>query len=116
MSVPKDRFLGEITQVMDDIQNNIFQKALKFRETNTRTIGVRDDFYSFFTPLDPEKSEIHGGFALSPWCGEDACEEKIKEDLGVTIRCIPFVADAENGKCVCCGRTDSRPVIFAKAY
>ena len=116
MSVPKDRFLGEITQVMDDIQNNIFQKALKFRETNTRTIGVRDDFYSFFTPLDPEKSEIHGGFALSPWCGEDACEEKIKEDLGVTIRCIPFVADAENGKCVCCGRSDSQPVIFAKAY
>jgi len=116
MSVPKDRFLGEITQVMDDIQNNIFQKALKFRETNTRAIGVRDDFYSFFTPLDPEKSEIHGGFALSPWCGEDACEEKIKEDLGVTIRCIPFVADAENGKCVCCGRSDSQPVIFAKAY
>lgn len=116
MSVPKDRFLGEITQVMDDIQNNIFQKALKFRETNTRTIGVRGDFYSFFTPRDPEKPEIHGGFALSPWCGEDACEEKIKEDLGVTIRCIPFVADAENGKCVCCGRTDSQPVIFAKAY
>jgi len=116
MSVPKDRFLGEITQVMDDIQNNIFQKALKFRETNTRTIGGRDDFYSFFTPRDPEKSEVHGGFTLSPWCGEDACEEKIKEDLGVTIRCIPFVADAENGKCVCCGRPDSRPVIFAKAY
>jgi prolyl-tRNA synthetase len=115
-SVPKDRFLGEITHVLDDIQNNIFQKALKFKETNTRAIGGKDDFHSFFTPRDAESNEIHGGFALSPWCGEDACEEKIKEDLGVTIRCIPFSADAEKGECVCCGRSDSQPVIFAKAY
>ena len=116
ISVQKDRFLGEITHVMDDIQNNIFQKALTFRETNTRTIGGKDDFYSFFTPQDPERSEIHGGFSLSPWCGDGACEKKIQEDLGVTIRCIPFVADAENGECVCCGRSDSQPVYFAKAY
>jgi prolyl-tRNA synthetase len=116
VSIPKDRFLGEITQVLDDIQNNIFQKALKFKEANTREIGGKDDFYSFFTPRDPEKSETHGGFALSAWCGENACEEKIKEDLGVTIRCIPFVTEAEKGECICCGRSESRPVVFAKAY
>ena len=115
-SLEKDRFLAEIPQILDDIQNNLFQRALQFREANTRTIDDKAAFYSFFTPQDMERPEIHGGFAMSPWCGANECEEKIKEDLGVTIRCIPFTADAENGACICCGRSDSPPVIYAKAY
>jgi prolyl-tRNA synthetase len=115
-SLERNRFLTEIPRILDRIQNNLYQRALQFRETHTHAIGDKDAFYAFFTPQNLERPEIHGGFALSPWCGANQCEEKIKEDLGVTIRCIPFAADAEKGACVCCGRTDSRPVIYAKAY
>jgi prolyl-tRNA synthetase len=63
-----------------------------------------------------EKPEIHGGFTLSHWCGEEKCETKIKEDLKVTIRCIPFDNETETGKCIYCGGASSRRVIFSKAY
>jgi len=116
ISLKRDHFLAEIPRILDDIQNNLYSQALQFRETHTHSIGDKDAFYSFFTPQNLERPEIHGGFALSPWCGANECEEKIKEDLGVTIRCIPFTADAENGACICCGRPDSQPVIYAKAY
>ncbi|MEJ2662092.1 MAG: proline--tRNA ligase, partial [Desulfobacteraceae bacterium] len=60
--------------------------------------------------------EIHGGFALSHWCGSPSCEAKIKEDLMVTIRCLPFDADPEEGRCISCGAPSSKRVVFAKAY
>jgi prolyl-tRNA synthetase len=63
-----------------------------------------------------EKPEIHGGFALAHWCGDKGCEAKIKEDLSVTIRCIPFGRGAETGTCVVCGGKSRKPVVFAKAY
>ena len=53
-------------------------------------IDTKEEFYAFFTPKNKEKPELHGGFALSHWCGNADCEEKIKEELKVTIRCIPF--------------------------
>ncbi len=115
-SLKRDRFLAEVPDILTDIQNSLFQKALEFRENHSHTIDDKAAFYSFFTPQDPQKPEIHGGFALSPWCGADACEEKIKEELGATIRCIPFAADAEPGACICCGKPGSRRVIYAKAY
>jgi prolyl-tRNA synthetase len=53
---------------------------------------------------------------LSHWCGEESCEAKIKEDLTVTIRCIPFDAPQEPGPCICCGKPSTQRVVFAKAY
>jgi prolyl-tRNA synthetase len=53
---------------------------------------------------------------LAHWCGNDACEAKIKEDLTVTIRCVPFDAEDEAGRCICCGQPSRRRVVFAKAY
>ncbi|MBU4011951.1 MAG: proline--tRNA ligase, partial [Proteobacteria bacterium] len=73
-------------------------------------------FKEFFTPENLEKPEIHGGFALSHWCGSDECESRIKEDLSVTIRCIPFDIENEKGECVYCGRPSTNRVVFAKAY
>ena len=76
----------------------------------------RGDFYTFFTPKNSEKPEIHGGFAMSHWCGSEECESKIKEDLNVTIRCLPFDAEKEDGRCICCGAPSTQRVVFAKAY
>jgi prolyl-tRNA synthetase len=115
-SVPRDQFIKTIVQVLDEIQKNLFDRALRFREENSTQIDTSDDFYAFFTPQKPEKAEIHGGFALSHWCGNEACEEKIKTDLSVTIRCIPLNAEKETGRCIACGEESVQRVVFAKAY
>ncbi|QTA84521.1 proline--tRNA ligase [Desulfonema magnum] len=115
-SLKRDQFVAEITNILDEIQDTLFQRALTFREKNTIIINDNKQFYEFFTPQNQDKPEIHGGFSLSPWCGSEECESKIKEDLSVTIRCIPFDNEAEKGNCICCGKPDSKQVIFAKAY
>jgi prolyl-tRNA synthetase len=115
-SLKKDRFVAEITNILDEIQNTLFERAVSFRETHTTSIDKQKEFYEFFTPKNLEKPEIHGGFALSHWCGSGECESKIKEDLSVTIRCIPFDGESEKGECICCGKKSTRRVVFAKAY
>ncbi len=115
-SIPKDRFVAEVTDILDEIQEALFTRALDFRKENTVTIEGNAAFYDFFTPKNPDKPEIHGGFAICSWCGEAACEQKIKEDLAVTIRCIPFEQESGPGPCVGCGKPGSHRVVFAKAY
>jgi prolyl-tRNA synthetase len=70
----------------------------------------------YFTPRDQEKPEIHGGFALAHWCGAETCEATIKNDHGVTIRCLPLAAEREQGNCISCGKPSHQRVVFAKAY
>ncbi len=117
-SIKRDVFIKEITSILDNIQKNLYDRALAFRKDNTVVIDGKDDFYNFYTPKNPEKPEIHGGFSMSHWCGSEDCETKIKEDLMVTIRCIPFETDStgEQGKCICCGNKSTGRVIFSKAY
>jgi prolyl-tRNA synthetase len=115
-SMPRETFIGRVAEILDDIQNTIYTRARDFRETHTRQIDQKSDFDAFFTPRNADKPEIHGGFALSHWCGRAECEARIKEDLTVTIRCIPFDLAAEKGACICCGETSAQRVIFAKAY
>ncbi|MBT4575842.1 MAG: proline--tRNA ligase [Candidatus Cloacimonetes bacterium] len=111
-----DDFVNNLTEILDNIQQNIYQKALKFRRENTKDIDDNKEFYKFFTPQNKKNPEIHGGFANSHWCGSLDCEEKIKTDLKVTIRNIPNKAQKEDGKCICCGKPSIKRVIFAKAY
>ena len=115
-SIPRDQFIKTIVLMLDEIQDNLFDRALRLRQENTRHIDSKEDFYTFFTPKNPEKPEIHGGFALAHWCGSQRCEEKIKADLSVTIRCIPQDAEQETGSCIACGDKSTQRVIFAKAY
>jgi prolyl-tRNA synthetase len=115
-SIERDRFVGEITHILDDIQQALFDRALLFRKAHTVTLDDKKEFYKFFTPENLQQPEIHGGFALSHWCGNDHCEAKIKEDLSVTIRCIPLSGPSEKGECIYCGGPSSGRVVFAKAY
>jgi prolyl-tRNA synthetase len=116
ISVKRDQFVAEMTTTLDEIQQNLFQRALDFREAHTIEIDDPKTFYDFFTPQNAEKPEIHGGFAISDWCGSANCEIKIKEDLAVSIRCIPFDSEAGKGRCICCGKKSENRVVFAKAY
>ena len=117
--VATGKFVGQVTEILDSIQNNLLQRATEFRDANTRAIDSKEEFYAFFTAKNSAKPEIHGGFALAHWDGSRAVEEQIKADLKVTIRCIPFddpVIPPTPGTCPFTGNPSQRRVIWAKAY
>jgi len=106
-------------ELLDSIQQNLFDRAKKFRDAHTRTIDSKEEFYDFFTPKDSGKPEIHGGFALAHWNGSREIEEKVKNDLKVTVRCIPLddpASPSESGHCVITGESSARRVLWAKSY
>ncbi len=108
--------IATVVDQLEDIQNALFERAKRFRDSHIHKIDSKEEFYSFFTPKNAENPEIHGGFALCHWCGDPQVEEKIKEDLGVTVRCIPLDAPQEEGKCPFSGKKSHQRVIYAKAY
>lgn len=96
-----------VKNLLEEIQANIYQKALKHRESMTRTVDTYDEF----------KTEIEkGGFILAHWDGTTETEEKIKEETKATIRCIPFDGDKTPGKCMVTGKPSACRVIFARSY
>jgi prolyl-tRNA synthetase len=115
--LPANQAVERIAEILQSIQDNLFARALALREQHARDIDSTEEFYNFFTAQNSNKPEIHGGFARAHWCGSAECEAKIKDDLKVTIRCIPFDAPNDNGECICgCGQPSTRRVIFAKSY
>ncbi|HEY3417614.1 MAG TPA: proline--tRNA ligase [Armatimonadota bacterium] len=113
----RDEFITGIAGLLEEMQNNLFERAKAYRDENTKVIEAWDEFRSFFTPQNPKNPEIHGGFALAYWCEDPACEDKINDELSVTIRCIPFDSEEHGvGKCICCGKDAKKRVVFAKSY
>ncbi len=112
-SVKREEFVSRLPGILDDIQTSLYNSARDYREKHTHQIDEKPAFYDFYSKKD---EGISGGFVRSHWCGSEACEKQIKEDLSVTIRCIPFDSSTEEGGCVCCGKPSSRRVLFAKAY
>lgn len=108
--------VARLTETLDEIQEQLYQKALLHRDARIKKIDSKEEFYAYFTPKNHEHPEIHGGFALSHWSGEEEVEKKIKEELGVTIRCIPLEGESEEGSCVITGKQSRRRVIYAKSY
>ena len=107
---------AQLPAMLQEIQDALYARALEYRNANTKPIDTRDEFYAFFTAKNPQKPEIHGGFARSHWCGSGKCEEVIKTDLKVTIRCIPFDSPEEAGTCVVCAAPSKKRVLWAKSY
>ncbi len=114
--VTKEDLVAKIGEHLDAIQNDLFTKARRFRDEHIRRIDTKEEFYAYFTARNADKPEIHGGFALCHWSGDEEVEKQVKEDLGVTIRCIPLDAAIENGRCVISGKPSNKRVIFAKSY
>lgn len=115
--VDKDEFVENITQTLEDIQQGLLQRALDHRAENTKEIDSYDAFVKFFTPESKKRPEVHGGFAMSHWCDAEACENKINDELSVTIRTVPFDrAESGAGECICCGQPSPGRVVFAKSY
>lgn len=96
-----------VKDLLEDIQSNIYQKALKHREELTREVNSYEEF----------KEEIEkGGFLLCHWDGTPETEEKIKAETKATIRCIPLDGDKTPGKCMVTGKPSKQRVIFARNY
>jgi prolyl-tRNA synthetase len=116
--LPSAEVVATLSAILQEIQNNLFTRAQGFRNQHTVRIDSKADFYDFFTPKNSERPEIHGGFALAHWSGESEVETQIKEDLKVTIRCIPFSTElrGEPGKCPFSGKPSKGRVVFGKAY
>jgi prolyl-tRNA synthetase len=120
-SIARDAFVKDVGALLDDIQANLLARARAHQREHTRVIDERDEFYAFFTPkggaaADGEAQEIHGGFALSHWSGEAEVETRLKNELGVTLRCIPFELGDGPGTCPFSGKPSRQRVVWAKAY
>ncbi|MFI3298598.1 MAG: proline--tRNA ligase [Rikenellaceae bacterium] len=97
-----------VEKLLEDIQNNIFQKALDYRASMTTEVDSYEEFKSVL--------EEKGGFISAHWDGSAEVEEQIKAETKATIRCIPVDSKDEQGVCIVSGRPSSRRVLFAKSY
>lgn len=97
-----------VSDLLEEIQTNIYQRALTFRAENTHEVDTWDEFTKIL--------EENPGFISAHWDGSSETEEKIKELTKATIRCIPLDAVEEEGKCIFTGNPSKGRVIFAKSY
>jgi len=106
-SVPQGEIIEAASKLLDEIQRSLFERALQFREENSRRIDGYDEFKEFMEG---------GGFAWCHWCGSEDCEVSVQEETSATIRGIPLDGEKEEGKCIYCGKPSQMRVVFAKAY
>ncbi|MDA3781016.1 MAG: proline--tRNA ligase [Bacteroidales bacterium] len=107
--ITQDNIEEYIEKLLEEIQTNIYQKALTFRKENTHQVDTYEEF--------KEVLEKKGGFIEAHWDGTEETEQKIKKETKATIRFIPLDSEDKNeGKCMITGKPSSKRVIFAKAY
>ena len=111
----RSEFLAKVTDILDEMQQGLYDRALTLRTENTRDIDSLEEFKAYFTPKNGNKPEIHGGFAVCHFVDEPEIE-KILKPLKVTPRCIPLDQQDEPGKCIFTGKPTNKKAIFGKSY
>jgi len=106
--VGRDGLKRAVLETLDAVQKGLFERALRFREEHTREIADYEDMKRVL--------EETPGFVRTFWCGDAACEDRVKEDTKATIRVIPFDQPQAMGRCVACGKEGKSLVLFAKSY
>ncbi len=106
MKVSKEEVVSKIEELLVDIQNNLFESAKKRRDSKIYEVSTYDEF------LNTTKEKT--GFIKTKWCGEQSCEDKIKEDTTYKSRCI--IDETTEGNCVCCGKKAKYEIYFGKQY
>jgi prolyl-tRNA synthetase len=107
-TVSQEGLVERIENLLEEIQQNIYQKALTFRQENTTEV---DDYEEFKRLLDEKP-----GFLSAHWDGTAETEQRIKDETKATIRCIPLDGKLEEGKCILTGKPSKQRVLFARAY
>ena len=108
IEVDIDKLADKIAELLTQIQQDMYDRAKKHLEEHTYEATSREEFEKIFA----EKS----GFVKAMWCGETECEEKIKEDMAVTSRCMPFEQKCLSDTCVYCGKPAKKMVYWGRAY
>ena len=106
--VSLDELEAKVAELLEDIQNSLFKKALDHREETTNVALTYDEFKDIVATKP--------GFVKAMWCGDVECENKIKEDTTATARCMPFEQEELSDTCVCCGKKAKAMVYWGKAY
>ena len=101
--------------ILEEIQSNLYDQAIAFRETHSCEIDSEEDFRAYFAPPSGEPTPPHGGFAWAHFCGDEDVEKRINDELSVTVRCVPL-ADGEPGTCIFTGKPSLKRVVWAKSY
>jgi len=107
-SLPLSGIGSAIVTLLNDIQQNMYSRALAFRNENIRKADTWEEF--------KELLDTKGGFISAHWDGTAETEEQIKEETKATIRCIPLENPLEDGKCIRTGNLSTQRVLFARAY
>ncbi len=105
-AISLDNLAEELKKLLSDIQQNMFRIADEFRLAHTKDVHSYEEL----------KAQVDGGYARAMWCGDRACEDKIKEETNATSRNMPFDQTPFGDTCVCCGRKAAKVMYFAKAY
>lgn len=108
IEVSLDEIEGRVGELLETIQQHMYEKALAHREKNTHSAATWEEFTDII--------ENRQGFVKAMWCGETACEEAIKEETGASTRCMPFVQEELGKVCVHCGKPAKKMVYFGRAY
>ncbi|CAB1256073.1 Proline--tRNA ligase [Ruminococcaceae bacterium BL-6] len=106
--VPLGGLEQAVAEQLEAVRGGLFQKALERRESMTYSVRTLDEFR--------EAADSKPGFIKAMWCGDPACEEKLKDVAGVSSRCIPFEQERIADTCVCCGKKAKAMVYWGKAY
>jgi prolyl-tRNA synthetase len=105
---PVDNIKPTLDALINDVQQQLFTRALQFRDANSFNLDSFDEFLKL--------NEEQGGFFYLHWCGKKECEDKLKDGTKATIRCIPLSIPKEPGKCIVCSADSPQRVLVAKAY
>ena len=108
ITVSLDEIEAKISELLDTIQSDMLERARAHRDSHTYVATTYDEFVKTIN----EKP----GFVKAMWCGDQACEDKIKEDTAATSRCMPFAQENLSDKCVCCGKPAKKMVYWGRAY
>lgn len=108
ITAPIAELAQKVSEVLDTMQKDMLERARAHREAHTYTALTKEEFADI--------ANNKPGFIKAMWCGDQACEDAIKEELSVTSRCIPFEQEELSGTCVCCGRPAKKMVYWGKAY
>lgn len=103
-----DNLEQTITETLQAVHDALYEKALQNRESKTTYAATFDEFVA--------QTKEQTGFIKAAWCGDEACENKIKEETGYKSRCIPFDEDCEADSCICCGKPKKALVYWGKQY
>ncbi len=106
--VSLDNIENEIQNLLDKIQFDLYNKALNHMNNKTAKAETMEEFEKIL--------KDNQGFIKAMWCGNQECEDIIKEKTGATSRCMPFEQEHISDKCICCGKPAEKMVIWAKAY